>query len=431
MTSPTTAHSSTEQSRRPGPAKIIAAACVGNALEFYDIAVYSYFAVYIGNAFFTNADPSISLLLSLGTFGVSFLIRPVGALVLGAYADSAGRKPALTLSLGLMVLGTLLICVMPSYAAIGVAAPIGILLARLIQGFAAGGEFGSSTALMVEHLPERRGFAASWQFTSQAVSALLAALLGTALTSVLSTDQLNSWGFRIPFVVGLLVGPVGLYIRRRVPESDESRALLGNGLKKTPVRTVLRSQKLAVLLTIGALAVTTCLNYLITYMPTYAIKTLGLPASTGFIATLTAAIVLLVITPFAGHFSDRIGRLRLMIPSAALILILIYPAFALMVSHPVLAVLLVSLSVLALLKATYYGPMASLIADLFPTETRATGMAVGYNIGVTVFGGFTPLIATWLIHTTGNDMAPSFWVITAAVVSLVSLTVIWKKIGLR
>src|SRR4051794_26475834 len=169
MTVPVSDATTTRQTRSPSPGRIIAAACVGNALEWYDIAVYSYFAVYIADVFFTNDDPTVSLLLALGTFAVSFLIRPLGALVLGSYADRVGRRPALTLSLALMVVGTLLICVMPSYASIGAVAPIGILVARLIQGFAAGGEFGSATAMMVEHLPNRRGFAARWQVTTPAV----------------------------------------------------------------------------------------------------------------------------------------------------------------------------------------------------------------------------------------------------------------------
>ncbi|GAB3564169.1 MFS transporter [Spelaeicoccus albus] len=414
-----------------GATRIIVAACVGNALEWYDIAVYSFFAVYIAKAFFTNADPAVSLVLTLGTFGVSFLIRPLGALVLGSFADRAGRKPALTLSLGLMVVGTLLICIMPPYATIGVLAPIGILIARLIQGFAAGGEFGSSTALMVEHLPGRRGFAASWQFASQAMSSLLAALIGTGLTTLMSSEDLYSWGFRIPFIVGLLVGPVGIYIRRHVPEPAESAAVISSRVAGRPVRTVFARQKLLVLLVIGVLAVTTCLNYMITYIPTYAIKTLHLPDSSGFIATIVAGVVLLIVAPIAGHYSDRIGQLTIMLPAAGLILVFIYPMFAWMVAWPVLAVLLVVLFFMALFKGAYYGPMAAIMASIFPPETRATGMALGYNVGVTIFGGFTPLVATWLINTTGNDMAPSFWVIFAAVVSTVSLIGIWKKLGAR
>lgn len=422
---------STAAKKPASPFQIIAAAVVGNALEWYDIAIYSFFAVYIARVFFPTQDPALSLTLALGAFAVSFLIRPLGALVLGSYADRVGRKPALTLSLGLMVVGTLLICIMPSYAAIGVLAPIGILVARLIQGFAAGGEFGSATAMMVEHLPGRRGIAASWQFTSQAMSSLLAASIGTLLTTTLSPEQIESWAFRIPFLFGLLVGPAGIYIRRHVPETPETEARLKSNIPNTPVRTIMRKQKMLVLLTIGLLAVTTCLNYMITYIPTYAIETLNLPDSSGFIATLAAGFALLLVTPFAGHFSDKVGQLRIMIPAAGLILVLIYPMFAVMVTFPTLGILLLVVFFMALLKACYYGPMGAAMAAVFPAETRATGMAVGYNLGVTIFGGFTPLIATVLINSTGNDMAPSFWVIFAALVSMVSMIVVWKRLGLR
>ncbi|MET8468328.1 MFS transporter [Streptomyces sp. NPDC006422] len=422
MSAPTTG--TTPKKDAPSPGRIITAACVGNALEWYDIAVYSYFATYLSKVFFADDDPALSLFLTLGTFGVSFLIRPVGALVLGSYADRAGRKAALTWSIGLMAVGTLMICVMPSYAAIGAVAPVGILVARLVQGFAAGGEFGSATALMVEHMPNRRGFAASWQFTSQAASTLLAALLGTVLTSTLSEEQLGSWGFRIPFAVGLLVAPVGLYIRRNVPEPSATR---DTEPAHAPVRTLLREHKAGVLLTIGLLAVTTCLNYLITYIPTYATKTLGLPDSTGFVAALAGGLVLLAVTSVAGHFSDRVGQIALMVPAAGAVLLLIYPMFALLVSAPSLALLIGVVMVMALCKACYYGPMGALMAGIFPTGTRATGMAVGYNIGVTVFGGFTPMIAAWLLDVTGQQAAPAYWVALAAVASLSSLFVLRRR----
>ena len=429
MTSPAQSPSGTG-TKPPGTAKIIAAASIGNALEWYDISSYAVFADYISRAFFTNKDPAVSLMLALGTFAVSFLIRPIGALVLGSYADRRGRRPALTLTLGLMMVGTLLICVMPTYSTIGLLAPIGILLARLIQGFAAGGEYGSATALMVELLPRRRGFAASWQFTSQSMSTLLSGLLGTALTATLTAPQLDSWGFRIPFVVGLLVGPVGLYIRRHMPESAEAAEVIATE-RPAPVSTLFRGQKVLVLLGIGILAVTTCVNYMITYIPTFSIEQLKLPASSSFFSLIISALVLIAVTPVVGHLSDRYGKLRIMIPAAAVMLVLVYPAFALMVGVATLPMLLIVVAVLAALKGLYFGPMASVLAMIFPTQTRATGQAFGYNIGVAIFGGFTPLIATWLINTTGMPVAPAFWVMVAAVVSLVALTVIWRRLGMR
>jgi MFS transporter, MHS family, proline/betaine transporter len=196
--------------------KLIVAVSVGNALEWYDISSYGYFAVYVAKAFFPNSDPTVSLLLTFGTFGLAFLVRPIGGLILGAYADRHSRKASLMISIVLMSFGTLAIAVMPTYETIGILAPIAILLARLLQGFSAGGEFGSSTAFLVEHVPERRGFIASWQFASQGLSGLLSAAFGVGLTSWMTPDDLQSWGWRIPFLFGVLIGPVGIYIRNHL-----------------------------------------------------------------------------------------------------------------------------------------------------------------------------------------------------------------------
>ncbi|MGP4015108.1 MFS transporter [Saccharopolyspora sp. 5N708] len=411
------------------PFRVIAAASIGNALEWYDIAVYAIFATVLSKVFFPAQDETVSLLLTLGTFGVSFLIRPIGAVVLGAYADRAGRKASLTLSIRLMVLGTAIICLMPSYQTIGMIAPIGILLARLIQGFSAGGEFGSATAFMVEHVPGRRGFVASWQFASQGLSTLVSAGVGVLLTTTLSPAQLESWGWRIPFAIGLLVGPVGYYIRRFIDEAPEFTEAVRT--PQSPVRTVLRTQKVRILLVIGALLVSTVLNYTITYMPTYAIKQLGLPASTSFTATLVTGVVLTAVTPLAGHLSDKIGRVPLMSVFAVLILLLIYPIFALLVAFPGFGVMVAMMLLIGLLKACYFGALPALMAELFPIETRATGMSVGYNLGVSIFGGFTPFISTWLIGFSGTSLAPSYYLMFAAAASLVSLLVIRRRIGLR
>ena len=417
--------------RPPSAARIITAACIGNALEWYDIAVYSYFAAYLSQAFFKTDSAALSMFLTLGTFAVSFLIRPIGAIVLGGYADRAGRKPALTLSIMMMAVGTLLICVMPTADAIGPLAAIGVLIARLIQGFAAGGEFGSATALMVEHLPHRRGFAASWQFTSQAISSLIAALLGTGLITLLTKAEVQSWGFRIPFIVGLLVAPVGLYIRNVVPEPEESRRVLDAKPAESAPMSLLRRGKAMVVLTMGVLAASTCVNYLLSYIPTYSIKTLHLADWLGFAASIASAIVLMCLTPFAGAFSDRFGQVRMMIPAGVGILVACYPLFLLLTAVPQIGTLVVVVVVLSALKSMYYGPLGALMSSLFPPETRATGLAVGYNVGVAIFGGFTPLVVDWLINLTGHAVAPAYWVMFAAVVSLVSLLILRTRYGKR
>jgi len=407
-------------------ARLVIATSVGNALEWYDIAVYGYFAVYISKAFFPNSDPTISLLLTLGTFALSFLTRPLGGVILGIYADRHGRKASLMISILLMTLGTLVVALMPAYESIGVAAPIAVLVARLVQGFSAGGEFGSSTAFLVEHAPERRGFIASWQFASQGLANLFASAFGVGLTLWMAPADLQSWGWRIPFLFGALVGPAGLYIRNHLQDATAPPA------EKTvsPIRQVLRYQKVRVLLGIGALAISTAINYLILYMPTYAVKTLNLPASVGFIATFAGAIVVTFLTPFAGMVSDRIGRTTHMITINVLLLISIFPAFLLLTNVPTPTVIIVSVFWIATLKSLYYGPLAALMSELLPAETRATGLGLGYNIGVMIFGGMGPVTMAWLGNFPAiGDLAPGYYLTTIGVLSLVALIVIRRTVA--
>jgi MFS transporter, MHS family, proline/betaine transporter len=402
-------------------ARLVIATSVGNALEWYDIAVYGYFAVYISKAFFPNSDPTISLLLTLGTFALSFLTRPVGGVILGIYADRHGRKASLMISILLMTLGTLVIALMPAYASIGVAAPIAVIVARLVQGFSAGGEFGSSTAFLVEHAPKRRGFIASWQFASQGMANLFASAFGVGLTLWMAPADLQSWGWRIPFLFGALVGPAGLYIRNRLQDATSPPA------EKTvsPIREVLLYQKVRVVLGIGALAISTAINYLILYMPTYAVKTLNLPASVGFIATFAGAIVVTFLTPFAGMVSDRIGRTTHMITINVLLLISIFPAFLLLTKAPTPTIIIVAVFWIATLKSLYYGPLAALMSELLPAETRATGLGLGYNIGVMIFGGMGPVTMAWLGGFPAiGDLAPGYYLTLIGVLSLVALIVI-------
>ena len=401
--------------------KLVVAVSIGNALEWYDISSYGYFAIYVSKAFFPNSDPTISLLLTFGTFGLAYFIRPVGGVVLGAYADRHGRKASLMVSIVLMTFATLAIAIMPSYETMGILAPIAVLAARLVQGFSAGGEFGSSTAFLVEHRPDRRGFIASWQFASQGLSNLLASTFGVVLTGWMAPADLDSWGWRIPFLFGVLIGPIGIYIRNHLEDATAPPA----SAESSPVKEIFLKQKSRVLMGIGALAISTAVNYLIIYMPTYVVKNFNLPPVTGFTATFVGGIMVTLLTPFAGMVSDRIGRTRHMIAANILLLLSVFPMFLLVTKDPVPAVIIFVVFVLSTLKALYYGPLAALMAELLPPATRATGLGLGYNIGVTLFGGMGPATMTWLGgFALIGDLAPGYYLTAVAILSLGTLLTI-------
>ncbi|WP_144631377.1 MFS transporter [Bordetella genomosp. 13] len=412
----------------PSSTRIIASASIGNALEWFDLVVYGFFAVTIAKLFFPTDDDTVSLLLTLGTFGVSFFMRPLGALVLGVYADRVGRRATLTLSIVLMMIGTLLIAVMPTYSAIGIWAPIGIVVARMIQGFSAGGEFGSATAFLAEHTPNRRGFFASWQVASQGLTTLLAAGFGAGLTQYLTPEQLQSWGWRIPFFFGLLIGPVAYYIRTRI---DETPDFLAAGPNETPLSDTFSQHRLRLLLAIGTVVLGTVATYLVLYMPTYAVKTLKIPQSAAFAATLVTGIVQFICAPMVGHWSDKHGRTGIMLASAVLFGVLIYPLLHFLAQSPTFGTMIAVQIVIGVLLSGYFGALPALLSDLFPTRTRTTGMSLAYSIAVTIFGGFAPFIITWLISATGNPYAPSFYLIFAAVISIAALAGVRGRLGLR
>ena len=402
----------------------IAAATIGNALEWFDILIYAYFAVTIAGVFFPNSNPVVSLLLTFGSFGLSYVARPVGAIVLGAYADRAGRKAALTLSIQLMVIGTAVMAFMPPYAAIGLIAPLGIFAARLLQGFAVAGEFGSSTAFMVEHSAHRKGFYSSWQLAGQNMAKLLAALFGFVLTSTLTSAQLHAWGWRVPFVFGLMVGPVGIYIRRKLDETPEFVQITPT---RTPVREVFSTQKVGLLLGAGIVAVATAGTYFSIYMPTFATTQLHLAPATGYIVAIILAFLGIALCPVAGHIADRLGHTRMMLPAAIFMLLSFYPIFLLITRYPGMPTLLVGLIWDALLQIAYVSALPAVMAAIFPARTRVTGLSLSYNLGVTLFGGFAPAIFTWLSAVTHDNAAPSFYLILMAAVSIVAVLAVRRR----
>jgi MHS family proline/betaine transporter-like MFS transporter len=412
--------------------RIIFSSSVGNALEWFDFSVYGYFAGIIAKQFFPMHDEWLSTLLAIATFGISFLMRPIGAVVLGIYGDRKGRKAALTLAITLMMVGTLTMAVMPPYAMIGLAAPVLILVARLVQGFAVGGEFGSATAFMVEHSPTKRGYYASWQFASQGLAAILAAAFGAMLTAWMSPEHLGSWGWRIPFLFGVLIGPIGYYIRSHLDETPEFLAMRrqrDDPANPTDPAASFGSQWVNLLLAIGIVAQSTVGVYVLQlYMPMYAVKQLHMPAAVSFGAVVLNGGLQLILSPVMGAWSDRIGRIRIMLGTSILMGLLIYPMFALLQSYPTVGWLLLLQGTAGILKAAYSGPMPALMSEIFPTHVRSTGLSIAYSIGVTIFGGFSPTIVETFIHLTGDKLAPSYYVLIAALLSGLSLAIVaWRR----
>jgi MFS transporter, MHS family, proline/betaine transporter len=410
-------------SRGKNITRLVVATSLGNALEWFDISVYAYFAVYLSKAFFPTSDQTTSLLLTFGTFALTFLARPVGGVLLGTYADRYGRKASLLLSIVLMTFGTLAVACMPSFAQIGLLAPLLVIVARLVQGFSAGGEFGSSTAFLVEHMPGKRGFVASWQFASQGMSSFLGAGFGLLLSSTLSEADMQSWGWRVPFLFGVLIGPVGLYIRSKIDDATAPPA----DKNDTPVRNVFMEQKLRVLLAVGVIATATSVNYLIIYMPTYVVKALHLSPVIGYLAAFAVGIAGMLFNPVAGVISDRVGRTRYMITMGVLLLLAIFPVYLVLAGKPSGAIIVLAVLLLGSLKALYLGASAALMSELFPAATRATGLGLSYNIGVTAFGGSGPAIVTWLgsIAVIG-DLAPGYYLTAVCLFSLWALITIHK-----
>jgi MFS transporter, MHS family, proline/betaine transporter len=410
----------------PSMRRMIVAATIGNVLEWFDFVVYGFFAVTIAEVFFPAGNPTVSLLITFGAFGLAYLVRPLGAIVVGGFTDRAGRKAGLLLSIALMMIGTTLMAVTPGYATIGLAAPILLTLSRLLQGFSVGGEFGSAVSFLAEHGGGRRGFAASWQFATGGMITVLASLFGVTLTTLLSHEQLVDWGWRIPYFFGMLVGPAGLYVRAKVVETPE---FVEAELPPTiPISDLLRRYPLEVLLALGISIISNSSFYILAYIPTYGVKTLHLPQATGFMATLVGGLILAIGCPIFGHWSDKISRPLIMMVTCSLFVLTSYAAFWLMAGWPSLATCIIAVCWLQLLKAGYSGVLPSLLSEQFPVETRAIGVALSFSIAVSIFGGLAPLVATWLIEATGDSLSPSYYLIFTAALSLVALIAIqWRR----
>ncbi|MFZ6045159.1 citrate-proton symporter [Pseudomonas sp. CR3202] len=405
----------------PSRARQVTAAVIGNALEWYDFIVYGFLSSIIARLFFPTDSEYASLLMALATFGVGFFMRPVGGVLLGLYADRKGRKAAMQLIILLMTLSIALIAFAPDHAAIGIGAPVLIVVARMLQGFATGGEYASATAFLVESAPaNRRGLYGAWQLFGQCLAVFAGAGMGALVTHTLSPEALDSWGWRLPFILGLLIGPVGLWMRRHMEETeaflDARDAHQGESFG---LLQVLREHRRAVLVTMGTTISGTVAFYVVLVnMPTFAHKQLGLPLDQVFMVQMLAVALMTLIIPLAGALSDRIGRRPVLLGGTLGFFLLVYPLFAWVAQSPGIERLLVMQVLLCTMIGISYGPAPTAVAEQFPARVRSTGLALAYNVAVMLFGGFAPFIVTWLTQVGGTPVAPAWYVLFASLIGL-------------
>lgn len=401
--------------------RAILACLSGNLFELYDFGIFGYFAIQIGQTVFPSHDPLTSILASFATYGTGFLTRPIGAMVLGSYGDRRGRKAALSLTITLMALATGLTGLIPSYRSAGIWSPILLVSFRLLQGFSAGGEWGGATTFLVEYAPPgRRGFFGSLQQTSTSVAQLLAIASALALNSLLPGPSLASWGWRLPFLLGFVLAPLGYYLRARVAETPAfERTEAARDIVASPLRLVFTKYRRELAICFGVTTIWTVASYVFTtFLAAYATQSLHLPASTALRAIVLAAFANILLIPISGALSDRIGRTPILIAASVGYLVLSVPFFMLMAATRSFS----SVAVVGLTAGALYGLLngaaPAMLCELFPTNVRYTALSVGYNSGVMIFGGFAPFISTLLVKTTGSAIGPGFYPAICAAISL-------------
>ncbi|AZS87573.1 proline/glycine betaine transporter ProP [Streptomyces griseoviridis] len=418
--------------------RAVKAAALGNAMEWFDFGVYSYIAVTLGKVFFPSGSPTVQLLSTFGAFAAAFLVRPLGGLVFGPLGDRVGRQKILALTMIMMAAGTFAIGLIPSYGSIGVGAPLLLLAARLVQGFSTGGEYAGASTFIAEYAPDkRRGFLGSWLEFGTLAGYIGGAGLVTLMTALLSSDDLLSWGWRIPFLIAGPMGIVGLYLRMRLEETPAFAAEArntgntgnsgntgksgksgksGTERPKVPLREMVAGQWRALLLCVGLVLVFNVTDYmLLSYMPSYLTSELKYDETHGLLVVLAVMALMMVVQPFAGALTDRVGRRPVIAAGCAGFLFLSVPALLLIRQGSLLAIGL-GMGALGLLLVCFTASMPSALPALFPTRVRYGSLSIGFNVSVSLFGGTTPLVVTALIGATGNLMMPAYYMMAAAVI---------------
>ena len=409
------------QTDRPRPSQTmrVGAAILGNALEFYDFTVYAAFATWLAKAFFPADNPNTSLLLAVATFGVGFVARPLGGVLIGAYADRFGRRPAMTLTIWLMALGSGMIGLLPTYDQIGMLAPVLLVLARLLQGFSAGGEMGPATTYLLESAPaHRKGFFGSWQLASQNMGSLFSGLVGLLLALLITPGATDSWGWRVPFLLGILIAPVGYFIRRNLDETldtEEAHGSIGGVLSD-----ILANHWSKILLCILLISGGTITQYFFLYTTTYAINTLHYSQSWSMATNFATFISGTIFALIGGALADRYGLKTVAIVPRIIVTLLLYPALLLVVSSGSPLVLVITSATLIAFHAMASGAGIILIPMIFPAIVRTAGLSIAYALGVTIFGGTAQLVFTWIIGATGDKLSWIWYVIIMSIISLLA-----------
>ncbi|MEU3344397.1 glycine betaine/L-proline transporter ProP [Streptomyces sp. NPDC006700] len=405
--------------------RAVKAAALGNAMEWFDFGVYSYIAVTLGKVFFPSGNPTAQLLSTFGAFAAAFLVRPLGGMVFGPLGDRVGRQKVLAFTMIMMAVGTFAIGLIPSYATIGVGAPLLLLAARLVQGFSTGGEYAGASTFIAEFAPDkRRGFLGSWLEFGTLAGYIGGAGLVTLMTALLSSDQMTSWGWRIPFLVAGPMGIIGLYLRMRLEETPAFAAEADKceSRPKVPLREMIAGQWKALLLCVGLVLVFNVTDYmLLSYMPSYLTSVLKYDETHGLLVVLCVMALMMIVQPFAGALTDRVGRRPVIAAGCAGFLFLSVPAL-LLIRQGSLAAVGLGMAALGLLLVCFTAAMPSALPALFPTRVRYGSLSIGFNISVSLFGGTTPLVVTALIGATGNLMMPAYYMMAA---SLIGAAAVW------
>ncbi|MFG3094153.1 MFS transporter [Streptomyces sp. NPDC048202] len=409
--------------------RAVGASALGNCMEWFDFGVYSYLAATLGKVFFPGASPAAQVVSSFATFAAAFVVRPLGGLVFGPLGDRLGRQKVLATTMIMMAIGTFAIGVIPSYATIGIAAPILLLVARMVQGFSTGGEYGGATTFVAEYSPDRRrGFLSSWLDFGTFVGYALGSALVTVLNLLLSDAEMLSWGWRIPFLVAGPLGVIGLYMRLKLEESpafqqqmDEHEKSLAQESAGSEFKDIIKNHWAALLICMGLVLLYNVTNYMVTgYLPTYQTETLHRSSSSADVLVLIGMVWIVILITFLGRLSDRVGRRPVYGWAAAAMIVLAIPAFLLIKAEgtwaPILGVL-----ILATLLAFFAAPSAATLPALFPTAVRYAAMGIGFNFAVAAFGGTTPLVTAALVDVTGDDLMPAYYLMLAGVIGLITV----------